>query len=116
MQQILNELGELRGIKTALQTLSAKLDTLLRQVGASGERDPGDAVPPGVAVQSAALFGAAGRGHVRDADGRTLRLVAEDKANARRLVGHCPRRRASAPRRIGVPHRELERFDPNRWI
>jgi hypothetical protein len=54
MQQILNELGELRGIKTAVQTLSAKLDAVLRQVGAPGERDPGDAVPPGVAVQSAA--------------------------------------------------------------
>ena len=54
MQQILDELGELRGIKIAVQALSAKLDAVLRQVGAPGERDPGDAVPPGVAVQSAA--------------------------------------------------------------
>jgi hypothetical protein len=61
MQQILNELGELRGIKTAVQTLSAKLDAVLRQVGAPGERDPGDAVPPGVAVQSAAPLSAKDR-------------------------------------------------------
>jgi hypothetical protein len=58
MQQILNELGELRGLKTAVQTLSAKLDAVLREVGAPGERDPGDAVPPGVAVQSAAPLNA----------------------------------------------------------
>jgi hypothetical protein len=58
MQQILNQLGELRGINTALQTLSAKLDAVLRQVGDPGERDPGDAVPPGVAAQSAAPLSA----------------------------------------------------------
>ena len=54
MQQILDELGALRGITSAVQALSAKLDAVLRQVGAPGERDPGDAVPPGAAVQSAA--------------------------------------------------------------
>ena len=53
MQQILERLDELRGIIPALQALSAKLDAVSRQVGAPGERDPGDAVPPGVAVQSA---------------------------------------------------------------
>ena len=58
MQQILDELGELRGIKSAVQALSAKLDAVLRQVGAPGERDPGDAVPPGVAVQSPAPLSA----------------------------------------------------------
>ena len=49
-QQIRDELGELR---TALQELSGKLGALL-QTSASGERDPGDAVPPGVAVHSPA--------------------------------------------------------------
>jgi hypothetical protein len=58
MQQILEQLGELRGILPALQALSAKLDAVLRQVGARDERDPGDAVPPGVAVQSPAPLSA----------------------------------------------------------
>ena len=59
MQQILDALGELRGITIAVQALGAKLDTVLRQVGSPGERDPGDAVPPGVAVQSPAPLSAA---------------------------------------------------------
>ena len=54
IQQILDQLSELRGIQTAMQALDAKLDAVLRQVAARGERDPGDAVPPGVAVQSPA--------------------------------------------------------------
>ena len=54
IQQILDELSELRGIQTAVQALDAKLDAVLRQVEARGGRDPGDAVPPGVAVQSPA--------------------------------------------------------------
>ena len=37
-----------------MQALDAKLDAVLRQVEARGGRDPGDAVPPGVAVQSSA--------------------------------------------------------------
>ena len=37
-----------------MQALDAKLDAVLRQVEARGGRDPGDAVPPGVAVQSPA--------------------------------------------------------------
>ena len=59
MQQILDELGELRGITIAVQALGAKLDAVLRQVGSPVERDPGDAVPPGVAVQSPAPLSAA---------------------------------------------------------
>ena len=37
-----------------MQALDAKLDAVLRQVEARGARDPGHAVPPGVAVQSPA--------------------------------------------------------------
>jgi hypothetical protein len=59
MQQILDELGALRGITSAVQGLGAQLDAVLRQVGARIERDPGDAVPPGVAVQSPAPLNAA---------------------------------------------------------
>ena len=59
MQRILDELGELRGITIAVQELGAKLDAVLRQVGAPVEHDPGDAVPPGVAVQSPAPLSAA---------------------------------------------------------
>ena len=58
IQQILDELSELRGIQTAMQALDAKLDAVLRQVEAPGGRDPGDAVPPGVAVQSPAPLSA----------------------------------------------------------
>jgi hypothetical protein len=58
MQRILDELGALRGIQTAVQALGTKLDAVLRQVGSPGERDPGDAVPPGVAVQSPAPLNA----------------------------------------------------------
>ena len=59
IQQILDALGELRGIPIAVQALGAKLDAVLRQVGSPGERDPGDAVPPGVAMQSPAPLNAA---------------------------------------------------------
>jgi len=54
IQQILDQLSELRGIQTAMQALDAKLDAVLRQVEVRGGRDLGDAVPPGVAVQSPA--------------------------------------------------------------
>src|SRR5689334_3946255 len=50
LQQISGELGSLR---SAVQELGAKLDAVLRAAGLPGERDPGDAVPPGVAVQFA---------------------------------------------------------------
>jgi hypothetical protein len=36
------------------------------------------------------------------ARGRTVRHVADDEADARRIVSHCLQRRATAPRRIGV--------------
>src|SRR5690348_4871462 len=48
LQQISGELGSLR---SAVQELGVKLDLVLRFAGLPGERDPGDAVPPGVAVQ-----------------------------------------------------------------
>ena len=47
--------------------------------------------------------------------GRTVRYVARDEAGARGLARACLRRRASAPRRIGVPYEERSRFDPNGW-
>ena len=81
MQQILDELGELRGLKTAVQALSAKLDAVLRQVGASDERDPGDAVPPGVAGQS------------------TAPLSAEDQAVLEKLETEVPETGDTEPRR-----------------
>ena len=37
--------------------------------------------------------------------GRRIRHVARDEAAARRIVKHCLQRRASAPKRIGVPYR-----------
>ena len=59
MQQILDALGELRGITIAVQALGAKLDAVLHQVGTASERDPGGALPPGVAVQSTGPLSAA---------------------------------------------------------
>ena len=47
--------------------------------------------------------------------GRTVRYVAADEAGARKTTLACLRRRASAPRRIGVAYRELSRFDPAGW-
>jgi hypothetical protein len=35
--------------------------------------------------------------------GRTVRHVADDQAQARKIVRHCLQRRATAPRRIGCP-------------
>lgn len=58
MKQMLDQLSELTEIKVLVQALSAKLDTVLQQQGASDEHDPGDAVPPGVAVQAAAPLSA----------------------------------------------------------
>jgi hypothetical protein len=51
--QIKQILTELRGIKTAVQTPRRQARRRVATLGASGERDPGDAVSPGVAVQSA---------------------------------------------------------------
>ena len=47
--------------------------------------------------------------------GRTVRYVAINEADARGLARACLRRRASAPRRIGVAYEERSRFDPNGW-
>jgi hypothetical protein len=63
-----------------VQTLSAKLDAVLRQIGAPGERDPGDAVPPGVAVQDAAP------------------LAAEDQAVLEKLENEGPEAKDTEPR------------------
>jgi hypothetical protein len=82
IQQILEQLGELRGILPALQALSAKLDAVvLQQEGARDERDPGDAVPPGVAVQSPAP------------------LSAEDEAVLEKLEKDVPHGEDREPRR-----------------
>ncbi len=48
--------------------------------------------------------------------GRIVRYVASNEADARGLARACLRRRASAPRRIGVAYEERSRFDPNGWI
>jgi hypothetical protein len=48
--------------------------------------------------------------------GRTVRHVAGDEAQARRIVRHCLRRRATAPRRFGVPYRLCELNDPADWV
>lgn len=48
--------------------------------------------------------------------GRCLRYVAGDEAEARKLVHHCLRRRATAKRRIGVNYRFSELVDPWEWV
>ncbi len=48
--------------------------------------------------------------------GRTVRHVADDEAQARRIVRRCLRRRATAPRRIGVAYRLRELHDPAQWL
>jgi len=55
-----------------MQALDAKLEAVLRQVEARGTRDPGDGVPPGVAVQSPAP------------------LSTEDQAVLEKLENHAP--------------------------
>ena len=47
--------------------------------------------------------------------GRCLRYVASDEAEARTLVQRSLRRRATAPRRVGVPYRFRELIDPWQW-
>ena len=48
--------------------------------------------------------------------GRTVRYVANDEAGARKIVRHCLQRRATAPRRIGVPYQLRELHDPAQWL
>jgi hypothetical protein len=48
--------------------------------------------------------------------GRCLRYATADEAEARRLVQRSLRRRATAPRRIGVPYRFRELTDLWQWM
>ena len=80
MQQVLDQLGELRGITIAVQALDAKLNSVLRQAAARGERDPGDAVLPGVAAQSPAP------------------LSTEDQAMLEKLENEVPETEDTKPR------------------
>jgi hypothetical protein len=48
--------------------------------------------------------------------GRIIRYVAEDEAEARKLVRESLRRRSSAKRRIGVAYRFRQLIDPNEWF
>ncbi len=48
--------------------------------------------------------------------GRRLRYVAGDEVEARKLVHHCLRRRATAKQRIGVNYRFREFLDPWEWF
>ncbi len=48
--------------------------------------------------------------------GRHVRYVAGDAAEARRLVHHCLRRRATAKKRIGVAYCLRELADPWQWL
>jgi hypothetical protein len=48
--------------------------------------------------------------------GRTIRHVAGDEADARRIVRQCLQRRATAPRRIGVAYQLTDLADPGQWI
>jgi hypothetical protein len=50
------------------------------------------------------------------AAGHRLRYVAQDEAEARKLVHQTLRRRATAKRRIGVPYRFRELIDPWQWL
>lgn len=48
--------------------------------------------------------------------GRTIRYVAETEKEAKRLVRRYLRRRASAPRRIGVAYQMRSLVDPGQWL
>ena len=48
--------------------------------------------------------------------GRTIRHVASDEAQARRIVRHCLQRRRTAPRRIGVAYQLTDLADPGQWM
>jgi hypothetical protein len=48
--------------------------------------------------------------------GRRIRHVASGEADARRIIRHCLQRRASAPKRIGVPYRLTDLADPGQWM
>ena len=48
--------------------------------------------------------------------GRSRSFVVRDEAQARRLAQSILKRRATAPRRIGVAYRILELIDPGGWV
>jgi hypothetical protein len=48
--------------------------------------------------------------------GRRLRYIADDEAEARKLVHHCLHRRATAKKRIGVSYSFRELVDPWEWV
>lgn len=54
-------------------------------------------------------------GRIGAARGRTIAYIADDEAGAQRLACACLRRRASAPRRIGVAYITRELIDPAGW-
>jgi len=47
--------------------------------------------------------------------GRSVTYSAADDAAAAAIVRHCLHRRASAPKRIGVPYQIRELCDPKEW-
>ncbi len=47
--------------------------------------------------------------------GRTVRYIAGDEDEARRIVRRCLQRRATSPKRIGVGYRFRELIDPEHW-
>jgi WGR domain-containing protein len=55
-------------------------------------------------------------GRIGSPRSRTRTYVVHDEAGAQRLARACLRRRASAPRRIGVEYVTRELVDPNSWI
>src|SRR4051812_36276148 len=48
--------------------------------------------------------------------GRTIRYVATDEAEAKKIVSQCLQRRATARKRIGVGYQLHELIDPGHWV
>lgn len=48
--------------------------------------------------------------------GRSVTYSAADDAGAAAIIRHCLHRRATAPKRIGVPYRVCELNDPAAWV
>ncbi len=47
--------------------------------------------------------------------GRSVSYAAADDETAAGIIRHCLKRRASAPKRIGVPYKVRELSDPKEW-
>lgn len=47
--------------------------------------------------------------------GRSVTYSAMDDAGAAAIIRHCLQRRATAPKRIGVPYQIRELCDPKEW-